>query len=79
MFFAFLFLVMLCGVLGILVWLGWQRISTHLNNNPEARRLFAEHVVNPLLLGPKAVHPPPDSQAESVDDNEQTAFPKPGR
>jgi hypothetical protein len=76
MFFAFCFLFMLCGVLGILVWLGWQRISTHLNNNPEARRLFAEHVVNPLLLGPKADQPPPDSQAESPHDQEQTAFEK---
>jgi hypothetical protein len=78
MFYAFLSLAMLCGVLGILAWLGWRRIAAHLNNNPEARRLFAEHVVNPLLLGPKAQQPPPDAQ-DHGEQYDETPFAKQAR
>lgn len=65
MFLAFVLLFILGSVGGVLVWLGWRRIATHLNNNPEARRLFAEHVVNPLLLGAKAEETTPDGPDQS--------------
>jgi hypothetical protein len=53
MFFAFFCLLMLDGVVGVLVWLAWQRVTTHMRNNPEAAKLVAEHVIAPLLAGKK--------------------------
>lgn len=51
MWLAFFSLVMLNGLVGVLVWLAWGRISEHLRNNPEAAKLVAEHVIAPLLYG----------------------------
>jgi hypothetical protein len=49
----FCLLVMLCGVLGVLCYLGWQRIAGHLRQTPEAKQYFVEHILTPLLLGEK--------------------------
>lgn len=49
---AFLSLVILNGLAGVLVWLAWGRISEHLRNNPEAAKLLAE-VIASLLSGKK--------------------------
>ena len=53
MFIAFFCLLMLNGVVGVLAWLAWQRVSTHMRNDPEAARLVAEHIIAPLLTGRK--------------------------
>jgi hypothetical protein len=53
MFCAFLTLLMLCGGVGVLAWLGWQRVAAHLNNDAEAKEYFVEHVIAPMLLGEK--------------------------
>jgi len=50
MFLAFFMLLMLCGGIGVLVWLGWQRIANHLKNDESAKKYFVEHIVTPLLL-----------------------------
>ena len=39
--------------LGALVWFGGRRVAAHLERNPEAARLLAEHVITPLLVGDK--------------------------
>jgi hypothetical protein len=63
MFFAFFScLLMLNGAVGVLVWLAWQRVSTHMRNYPEAARLVAEHVLAPILTGQK--EPKPESKPE---------------
>ena len=51
MFFAFMFLLMLCGGVGVLVWLAWRRIAAHLRKHPDAAKLIGEHVVAVLLSG----------------------------
>ena len=55
MFCAFFSLLMICGGIGVLVWLAWQRITAHLRKNPEAAKLvsqvIAEHIIPPLLTG----------------------------
>jgi hypothetical protein len=58
MFFAlFVLLLLLNGGVGVLVWLGWQRVASHLKADPEAARLvskvIAEHIIPPLLVGQK--------------------------
>ena len=53
MFFAFFCLLMLNGVVGVLAWLAWQRITKHMRNHPDAAKLVAEHVIAPLLTGQK--------------------------
>ena len=61
MFLAFFILLMMCGGIGVLVWLGWQRVAAHLKNHPEAARILAEHVITPLLVGEKEPeNKPPD-------------------
>lgn len=57
MFFAFFFLLLFDGAVGIVVWLAWQRVSAHLRRHPEAARLFAECVIAPLLTGSEAEEP----------------------
>ena len=51
MFFAFLTLLVLDAGIGVLVWLGWRRVATHLRKNPEAARPLAEHVLAVFLFG----------------------------
>jgi hypothetical protein len=47
----FILLFLFDVVVGVLVFLGWQRVTAHLRANPEAARLVAEHVIAPLLTG----------------------------
>jgi hypothetical protein len=49
MFIAFLFLLFLVGGIGVLVWLGAQRIIAHARECPEARKAIAEHILAPLF------------------------------
>lgn len=57
MFCAFFSLLMLCGGIGVLAWLAWQKITAHMRKNPEAAKLVAEHVIAPLLAGePEETH-----------------------
>ena len=51
MFFAFLTLFMLNGGVGILAWLGWQRMAEHMRKHPEAAHALAAHLLRPLLFG----------------------------
>lgn len=53
MVFAFFALVMFCGVVGVVCWLLVQRVRDHMRQNPEAAKLFSEHVITPLLMGKK--------------------------
>lgn len=53
MFLAFFTLLMLNGVIGVLAWLAWNRVTEHMRADPEAARLVAEHVIAPLLTGKK--------------------------
>ncbi len=49
MFLMFLtFVLMLAGV-GGLIWLGCQRVATHLRGKPEATKAVVEHVLMPLF------------------------------
>ena len=60
MFCAFFSLLMICGGIGVLVWLAWQRLSVHLQKNPEAAKLLADHLIVPLLTGePQEKQQPP--------------------
>jgi hypothetical protein len=51
MFLAFMFLLMICGALGVLIWLAVRRVIRHMQDCPEAARLISEHVITPLLTG----------------------------
>jgi len=51
MFCAFFSLLMICGGIGVLVWLACQRIGSHLQKNPEAAKYLAEHVIVPVITG----------------------------
>ncbi len=53
MFCAFFSLLMLCGGVGVCVWLLAQRITAHMRSDPEFARLFAQGVITPLLTGGK--------------------------
>jgi len=44
-------LLAIVGGVGVLVWIGLRRVSSHLQQNPEAAKLLAEHIVAPLLVG----------------------------
>ena len=50
--------------LGALAWFGWRRVAAHLDGNPEAARLLAEHVITPLLLGKQAPEVKPQAKPE---------------
>jgi hypothetical protein len=65
MFFAFLFLLLLDGGIGVLVWLAGRRLSQHMKECPEAGVAIAKHVVMPLLgckIAPRA-EPKPEQEA----------------
>jgi hypothetical protein len=81
MFFAFFCLLMLCGGVGVLVWLAWQRMADHLRDNPEAAKLLAEHVIAPIMAGKnKDQTESPDSPTEGERDALGSAgVPAPGR
>ena len=66
MVFAFLCLLMLCGAVGVVAWLAWQRLTTHMRSNPEAAKLVAEHVIAPLLMGPKKSEVEESPKGETV-------------
>jgi hypothetical protein len=51
MFLAFLILLPLNGAFGVLAWLGWRRVASHLRRNPEVAKLLAEHVLAVFLFG----------------------------
>jgi hypothetical protein len=51
MFLAFLILLLFNGAFGVLVWLGWRRVASHLRRNPEVAKLLAEHVIAVFLFG----------------------------
>lgn len=53
MFLAFMCLLFLCGGVGVVLWLGFRRLQAHMQKNPEAAKLVAEHVIAPLLMGKK--------------------------
>jgi hypothetical protein len=74
MFFPFVCLLMFCGVVGVLVWLGWQRITAHMQQNPEAAKLVAEHVIAPLLMGGKKPEESPKEEQPNIglENNGQT-------
>jgi len=62
MWLCFMALLMLNGVMGVLAWLGWQRIAAHMRENPEAAKLVSEHVIAPLLSGCKTSRPKEDKE-----------------
>ncbi len=51
MFCAFFTLLMLYSGVGVLAWFVERRLARRLQQDPEAARLLAEHVVVPLLVG----------------------------
>ena len=59
---------MIVGGIGLLVWFGWQRVSAHMRKHPDAAKLVAEHVIAPLLIGPKSQEPNPEDQAQGEHD-----------
>ena len=65
---AFFSLLMIIGGVGLLVWFSWQRVSAHMQKHPDAAKLVAEHVIAPLLIGPKSDEPDPDGPARDEDD-----------
>lgn len=65
MFLAFFALLMLNGLIGVLAWLAWNRLTEHLRDNPEAAKLIAEHVIAPLLTGKKPTEQMRDSPGGS--------------
>jgi hypothetical protein len=48
---AFFMLLALVAGVATLVWLGWRRVAAHLRQNPEVAKLFAQHVLAPMLFG----------------------------
>lgn len=58
MFWAFMFLLMLDGTIGVVVWLGARTVLAHMRANPEAARLVSEHVIAPLLTGEQVTTEP---------------------
>lgn len=44
----FTLLLMLVGI-GVLIWIGYQRVAKHLRNHPEAMPVLIEHLLMPLL------------------------------
>jgi hypothetical protein len=48
---AFFSVLMLLGGVISLMYLAWSRVRNHLQNQPEATKMFVEHVVAPMLLG----------------------------
>ena len=53
-FVLFVAALVVIGGIGVLVWFGGRRIARHLEVNPEAAKLLAEHVIMPLLVRKEA-------------------------
>jgi hypothetical protein len=66
MFFPFMLLLLFDGVVGVLVWLAWQRLTAHMRSNPEAARLIAEHVIAPLMTGEKESKPEAKPETKKI-------------
>ena len=49
MFLMFLILVAFVATVGVLLWLGCQRVAVHLRGNPDATKAVVEHVLIPLF------------------------------
>jgi hypothetical protein len=45
----FLTFVFMTTLLAVLLWLGFNRVTLHLRDNPEATRAVVEHVLIPLF------------------------------
>ena len=63
---VFLGFVLTTGVFGGLLWLGFRRVSRHLQGNAEAVKHVADHVLIPLLgRKPEEAHGQMLSQAKT--------------
>jgi hypothetical protein len=57
MWFLLFMLLVFHGLVGVVIYFAWQRLTAHMRKNPEAAKLVAEHVIAPLLIGRKEETP----------------------